>query len=99
MELNRSVWVLVLKTERLLLGSRPLPLGEGWGEGLAERNKRITLFLFSASSKRELGKYFVDFAPKPSPQPSPNGRGSTVFALTINPRFVIDIKYRPATQN
>src|SRR5207302_10929050 len=47
---------------------RPLPLGEGWGQGLASTaNYPHTLFLFS-----------LRFAP--SPWPSPRGRGNKRLA-------------------
>jgi hypothetical protein len=46
---------------------RPLPLGEGWGEGLASTTNQPTPSFFS-----------LRFAP--SPWPSPKGRGNKKLA-------------------
>ena len=58
----------------------PLPLGEGWGEGLAEKDEERTLSsLFFASQGRSSDEKVTKrlwLAAKPSPRPFP-GRGRT----------------------
>src|SRR2546426_8974714 len=53
----------------------PLPLGEGWGEGLAKETRRVLSSFFqgpAALSEETKSRWC---AAKPSPRPSPKGRG------------------------
>src|SRR6266852_7114250 len=66
--------------------SLPLPLGEGWGEGLAMSQ---SLFVVSSSehpAKKEKG-FFHRSSLRPSPRPSPKGRGRDSFDHLISSYF------------
>ncbi len=61
-----------------VLGNSPLPLGEGQGEGLATKLRKY-FFLLLLGTGQEKGwrrVFFSCYSAKPSPQPSPKGRGS-----------------------
>ena len=55
----------------------PLPLGEGWGEGLATKPKTLlSPFLIGANRKEDGGEFsflFTQLHPHPSPLPVQTG--------------------------
>src|SRR5947207_3235018 len=73
----------------------PLPLGEGWGEGLAREAKRL---LFSSlSTIRRAGwkkSKSLGLSARPSPRPSPKGRGGLSVVNLAESPFVIELNFR-----
>ena len=60
------------------VGKRPLPLGEGWGEGLATKPKILLSFFIGADMKKDGGEFsFLATQLRPSPCPLPKGEGVT----------------------
>src|SRR5437016_10095100 len=61
------------------VGKRPLPLGEGWGEGLATKPKILfSPFLSERRGKRMKESFLFLFTQlRPHPGPLPKGEGVT----------------------
>jgi len=53
---------------------RPLPLGEGWGEGLATKPKILLSFSIGADREKDEGEFsFLVTQLRPHPGPLPEG--------------------------
>ena len=82
------------------LSKLPLPLGEGWGEGVAEYlEKKTLLHLFPARPyKTGRERSVLGFVARPSPRPSPKGRGSylrillTLLTGAVSLKRILDLK-------
>ena|SRR2546428_5259739 len=92
---------LIVKAKTVL----PLPLGEGWGEGLgAKSTKYFPNSLFEdAENRKRVIRLFL--SARPSPQPSPRGRGrdqsksGSVFSTKTEPLRLVSMCVRYRTES
>ena len=61
---------------REFVGKLPLPLGEGWGEGLATERKHLSPFLFERTEEAKEENLLLQLLNYALTQLSPKGRGS-----------------------
>ena len=65
------------------VGKRPLPLGEGWGEGLAMTPKYFFLLSYRSGHEKDGVEFsFLVTQLRPHPSPLPMGEGVTYKGLS-----------------
>ena len=68
---------------REFVGKLPVPLGEGWGEGLATERKHLSPFLFERTEEAKEENLLLQLLNYALTQLSPKGRGVYLQRLTL----------------